>query len=282
MTPLAMAAILDRADVTYLLLDAKADPRAAALGATALEWARSPAVFVMLQAAMFTNASSRNAETLAFLRSRADAASNSGPWDETPLTRAVAGRGGASVVPPEPPPQRGFDPTSRRSMAAERASLILDLGADPNERLTWDGVDWTPLAIAIHRFDFGAVRTLLEHGAAPNARWCVTVDEAPARRTRAVGCTLASGMTPLMAASSLTHPQLEALLIQHGADPALRDWQGRTAADYRTAARTPNPEPRTANFEQRTLNREPRTPNSEPNLNTNREARTPKRERPRG
>jgi hypothetical protein len=56
-------------------------------------------------------------------------------------------------------------------------------------------------------------------------------------------------MTPLMAASSLTHPQLEALLIQHGADPALRDWQDRTAADYRTAARTPNPEPRTSNNE---------------------------------
>jgi ankyrin repeat protein len=249
MTPLATAAILDLADVTYLLLDAKADPRAAAFGATALEWARSPAVFVMLQAAMFPDASSRNAATLAYLRERPDVASNTGPWDETPLTRAVAGRTGASVVPPEPPPRRGFDPSSRRSMAAERASLILDLGADPNERLTWDGGDWTPLAIAIHRFDFGAVRTLLEHGAAPNARWCVTVDEAPARRTRAVGCTLASGMTPLMAASSLTHPQLEALLIQHGADPALRDWQGRTAADYRSAARTPNPEPRTSNNE---------------------------------
>jgi hypothetical protein len=52
-----------------------------------------------------------------------------------------------------------------------------------------------------------------------------------------------------MAASSLAYPQLEALLIQHGADPALRDWQGRTAADYRSAARTPNPEPRTSNNE---------------------------------
>ena len=207
----------------------------------------------MLQAAMFTNAPSRNAEALAFLRGRADAASSSGPWDETPLTRAVVGKQGAFVVPPEPPPQRGVDPRSRRSLAAERTSLILDLGADPNERLTWDGVDWTPLSIAIHRFDFGAARTLLEHGADPNARWCVTVDEAPARRRRAEGCTLASGITPLMAASSLAYPQLEALLIQHGADPALRDWQGRTAADYRTAARaeqqTPNPEQRTPNNE---------------------------------
>jgi len=155
----------------------------------------------MLQAAMFTNAPSRNAEALAFLRGRADAASSSGPWDETPLTRAVVGKQGAFVVPPEPPPQRGVDPRSRRSLAAERTSLILDLGADPNERLTWDGVDWTPLSIAIHRFDFGAARTLLEQGA----------------------------------------------------DPALRDWQGRTAADYRTAARaeqqTPNPEQRTPNNE---------------------------------
>src|SRR5258705_10029796 len=81
-------------------------------------------------------------------------------------------------------------------------------------------------------------------------------------------------MTPLMAASSPAYPQLEALLIQHGADPALRDWQGRTAADYRTAARTPNLEPRTSNPK-------PRTPNPEPNLNTNRGPRTPKRERRR-
>jgi ankyrin repeat protein len=98
----------------------------------------------------------------------------------------------------------------------------------------------------------------------------VTVDEAPARRTRAEHCTLDNGMTPLMAASSLAYPQLEALLVQHGADPALRDWKGRTAADYRAAARTPNPELRTRNPEQRTPNPERRTPN--------RERRTPNHE----
>jgi len=70
-------------------------------------------------------------------------------------------------------------------------------------------------------------------------------------RCRWTDCTLATGITPLMAASSLAYPQLEALLIQHGAGPALRDWHGRTAADYRTAA----------SAEQRTPNREPRTPN---------------------
>jgi ankyrin repeat protein len=53
---------------------------------------------------------------------------------------------------------------------------------------------------------------------------------------------------PLMSAAALPYPQLETLLIQHGADPTLRDWQGRTAADYRTAApRTSNKEPRTQN-----------------------------------
>jgi len=125
--------------------------------------------------------------------------------------------------------------------------LILDLGADPNERLTWGNVDWTPMAIAIHRYDFRAVKTLLEHGADPNARWCVSVDEQANRRTHPEGCTLSSGLTPLMSASSLAYPQLEALLIQHGADSSLRDWQGRTATDYRPPARTPNKEPRTAN-----------------------------------
>lgn len=171
--------------------------------------------------------------------------------------RALAGRTGGLVLPPQPPPRAGHDPTSYRSMAAQRATLILDLGADPNERLTRGNVDWTPMAIAIRRYDFPAVTTLLEHGADPNARWCVSVDEAQARRVRAEGCTLASGMTPLMAASSLGYPQLEALLIEHGADPALRDWRGRTAADYRAAA--PRLEPRTRN--NRTSNLKPRSGN---------------------
>jgi len=64
----------------------------------------------------------------------------------------------------------------------------------------------------------------------------------------------------LQAASSLAYPQLEALPIQHGVDPALRDWQGRTNAEQRTA----NPEPRTPNPEPRTeLEHEPRSENPE-------------------
>ena len=114
-------------------------------------------------------------------------------------------------------------------------------------KVTWGNVDWTPMAIAIHRYDFLAVKTLLEHGAGPNVRWCVSVDEQTNKRTRANQCTLDNGLTPLMSASSLGYPQLEGLLIQHGADASARDWNGRTAADYAAAARTAKPVPRTSN-----------------------------------
>jgi ankyrin repeat protein len=117
---------------------------------------------------------------------------------------------------------------------------MLGLGADPNERVTWGGVDWTPLAIAIHYGDARVVEALLEHRADPNQRSCVSVESDPKHRARATECTTTNGTTPLMWATSLGRTDMVSLLLKHGAGSTLRDWQGRTAADY--AAKRPNPE----------------------------------------
>jgi ankyrin repeat protein len=118
--------------------------------------------------------------------------------------------------------------------------LLLGLGADPNQHLTWGNVDWTPLAIAVLQDNPAAVRTLVEHGADPNARWCVSVDKDASRRTRGAACNPNNGFTPLMYAASLGYRPIETLLLKLGADAALRDCQGETAADY--GAKRPNRE----------------------------------------
>ena len=72
---------------------------------------------------------------------------------------------------------------------------------------------------------------LLTKGADPNARWCVTIQILRSRDARQLmpGCERERGMTPLMLAASLGAVDLVKLLVQHGADPTLRDWQGKTA-----------------------------------------------------
>jgi hypothetical protein len=48
------------------------------------------------------------------------------------------------------------------------------------------------------------------------------------------------GITPLMAAAACGHNAAVPLLLQTGADPALRDARGRTAAAYARAAGYPH------------------------------------------
>jgi ankyrin repeat protein len=111
--------------------------------------------------------------------------------------------------------------------------FILGLGADPNERVTWSNVDWTPLAIGIHHADPEVVRALLDHGADPNQRWCVGIDMDVRKRIRDAKCSTDNGVTPLMFATSRGCADLSVMLRQHGASAALTDWQGRTADEYR-------------------------------------------------
>jgi ankyrin repeat protein len=92
-------------------------------------------------------------------------------------------------------------------------SVILSLGADPNERLT-ASVDWTPLALALAHHDIGAVRFLLQNGASPNLGWCADL----VTRQAAAGCTKANAPTPLMWASKMGEPEFLALLRKYGAE----------------------------------------------------------------
>jgi hypothetical protein len=123
MTPLLMAAILDLTDITYLLLDAHADPRAASFGTTPLAFAHSAAEFLLLQSAMFPASPARNAATLEFLRKSADTPNSKWPWDQTALAHALGGC---------------------------RENLLLNHGADPTLR------DWRGRTAADYR---GNLRT---------------------------------------------------------------------------------------------------------------------------
>jgi hypothetical protein len=118
----------------------------------------------------------------------------------------------------------------------DRLKALLDGGADPNLREGDDATSWPALASAMKGRGFSVVderdariqlemtTLLLEHGADPNGRRCNDED-----RPR---CDARTGVTPLMYAGILGDESLSALLLRHGADPALRDWRGLVAADY--------------------------------------------------
>ena len=165
-TPLIMAAALDQADVTYLLLDARADPTLEdSAGRSALDYARSEAVFELLL-----------------------------------------------------PPPSAFD------LGLSRLDSARAGGGQP--RFHGRG--------AVASRDSTVVEMLLTKGADPNARWCVTVQIVRSRDARPLmpGCERERGMTPLMLAASLGAEDTVRVLVQHGADPTLRDWQDKTALDH--------------------------------------------------
>jgi ankyrin repeat protein len=251
-TPLIAAAIFDEADSVYILLDAHADVRLESpLGWwTALDLAGSQAVLQLLVTAMFPDSATRGADALKFLSEHRPTPAFPGFWDETPPAHAIGGNGASlqsfarppsppsPLSLPLPPPPSPGTVRPRSSWSAERVRFLLRLGAKPNQRLTWGAVDWTPLSLALSERDADVVGVLLDNGADPNARWCSSLlDLKPDGWKADPACTRENGMTPLMLAASLGDvPDIE-LLVKHGADPTLKDWNGRTAQDY---ARTRN------------------------------------------
>ena len=116
-----------------------------------------------------------------------------------------------------------------------RVRALLASGADPNVREE-DATSWPPLAFAMRGMamtyetseaEYNTRREimnlLLDHGADANIRWC--------EKDRPK-CNERTGVTPLMYAATLGYQEFTDILLKHGADPSLRDWNGLTATDY--------------------------------------------------
>jgi len=112
---------------------------------------------------------------------------------------------------------------------------LLEAGGNPNAR--WlDSGDRFPLQQVLearqyrYRIDDPTeiIRLLLKHGADPNAKWCP-----PGTRDGWLPqCRSAKAMTPLMSAAFYGPPDVVQLLLEAGADAAVRNWQGGSALDY--------------------------------------------------
>jgi hypothetical protein len=244
-TPLIAAAAHDDAEVVFLLLQAGADPALEAQNRTnALDHAHGQAVMYLLLGAKFPPAAGTAPEALHYLNERVPPSYRHGPSNQTALTRAIAGHSfgdGFWLSPPPPPPVPSprspavpSRPSVRRSDRVERVGVLLSLGADPNQRLSWEGVDWTPLGLGVASRDVHVAEKLLAYGADANARWCVPIEfvKATERSKAPSQCTRESGVTPLMFAASLGDADMIRLLLNAGADRQLQDWEAKTASAY--------------------------------------------------
>ena len=112
-----------------------------------------------------------------------------------------------------------------RTRAANIAELLLQHGADPNQRLS--GAE-TPLMLAVSQNNLPAVRALLANGAKPNLQDT-------------------NGSTALhVAYATQRGNDMLAALVDAGADPALRDAAGRLPREVRAEAAVTAPAPAAA------------------------------------
>jgi ankyrin repeat protein len=236
LTPLMAAAAYDMTEIVELLLDAGADPKLRDWnGASALDYLPGEIAFELISRKLFPRISTRNQEALASLRQYSGAGPDN-PRNATPLSRAIS-QTGTSLTPPPPPPPTvngAVNPAwlfGRRS--ANPVRLLLNLGADPNERVTPDWVDWTPVALAIGNNQPWMLRALLDAGADPNARWCFVLDWEFGNKVRQKNpqCDHGNGTTALMLAASMERATFIPVLLAYGADPSLTNWNGKSAAD---------------------------------------------------
>jgi ankyrin repeat protein len=220
-TPLMMATAFDQLDVVVLLIDAGADVDLEdRYGASAIDRANSPAVLSVLLQRVFPDARERRTHALDYLRARLSR--QSAPWArwlDTPLTQAMVGGHVDFVLPPVPPPPAPSRPSAvvpsppREDPHLGRVRAILELGADPNERIVRGSLDWTPLALAMHAQSASMFEVLLQYGADPDLRWCADVTT----QQVAAGCTIATAPTPLMWAQRSGQRDVAALLVRYGA-----------------------------------------------------------------
>lgn len=229
LTPLSCAASVMALDVMTLLLDAGADPTARINGKArgGRETEGSSAMRMLLWAPQSTVSIPRNlsaadwAKALRAMLRRASAAD--APVDAEGLTPLLTlanniGRGWRA---------------GESNWAELAAGILLETGADPNGRMSAQGIDrpfckvpGSVTALGLLAMDAGQdaenmARLLLKGGADPNL-----ADKA--------------GTTPLMTAAGLSSPDradaFVQLLLDAGANVALRDEKGRTALDMASAA----------------------------------------------
>jgi hypothetical protein len=230
MTPLIVASMTHSRIIVEMLLAAGADPVQRDWGnASALDYAYDEVIFEMISSVLFPDISTRDRRALEWVSH-----SNGGPyrqslWSETPLTRALLHSEGVQHRP-----SNGVGETRNIS----RLRTLLRIGADPNQRLARAGVDSTALFLALSSNQLRSARVLLEHGADVNVRWCTQFELRNYKLIpfMAADCSMATARTPLMLAASTDNAEAVRLLLEFGADDSLRDWTGRTAADYATTS----------------------------------------------
>ena len=217
-------------DVLELLLEAGADPNARATRhQTALMWAASQrhhdAVRVLLAHGADVNARSETWSQVMAVPPHADPANQQDVPHGGNTALLFAARTG-DLVSARLLLDAGADVDaldawglSSTVLAAHSGfgglvELLLERGAHPDA----PGAGFQALHAAVLRRDGAAVRSLLEHGADPNAR---ITNWTPTRRASADWSIHPSlvGATPFWLAARLSQPDVMRLLAEHGADP---------------------------------------------------------------
>lgn len=229
-SPVTTAARTGSPEVLELLLAAGGDPNVrAARGQTALMWAASQghaeAVRVLLRYGADVHARSERWSQVMAVPPHADPANQQivPHGSNTALLFAVRSgdlgsarllvEAGANVDDVD---AWGVSPTvlAAHSGFGDLVGLLLEAGADPDAA----GAGFAALHFAVLRRDDRMARTLLAHGADPNAR---ITNWTPTRRASADWSIHPSlvGATPFWLAARLGQPDAMRLLAAHGADP---------------------------------------------------------------
>jgi len=230
-TALHLAALWQRSRVVPLLLHAGANPNQAdAAGQSPLMWAlhqraraekglKRAAVVIeqLLDAGTDSSATDPRGETALFAAVRTD--------QPAVVRRLLAHGADANAVSPD-----GLTPLLVASLQPEVIEALLTGGADVN-RLDPDG------ASPLHRMLRACQPTSPPRYRTPFERWnrkplFDLLLAAGAEVDRADR----SGTTPLMLAARLIETDVVSPLLQAGADPALRDHEGRTVLDHTALA----------------------------------------------
>jgi ankyrin repeat protein len=202
------------------LLDAGADATARDwLGGSALDYATNEIAFEHISRALFPQIATRDQNALAYLQRR----DGRGP-PATPLARAIEENlyyllapAAAPIAEDDYESHLQYWNEARETRIMERVRVALSIGATLEPWALW----W-----ALDRKRHRVARVLLTAGANVNTRQC-----GPDSYLTGPACRPDNGVTLLTVMASRGDQRGVELLLAFGADPSLRDWAGRVAAD---------------------------------------------------